>query len=124
MTYPHIHKLVLVGLLMMGVFGGEVVAQTTSLPQRHVVKIQDFAFQPPQITVAPGDTVVWVNKDFVPHFVSLANGRWQSDVLEEDKTWELLVDETGSFHYVCIFHPEMAGEVTAHGHSALSLNQP
>lgn len=116
MTYRHIQKLIMVSVLMMSAFGGEVLAQTTSLPQRHVVQIQDFAFQPPQITVAPGDTVVWVNKDFVPHFVSLADGKWQSEILEEGQSWELLVDESGRFHYVCIFHPEMAGDVTSHRH--------
>lgn len=114
MTYHKINLLLIVGLLVVGTFDGEVVAQTTSLPQRHVVQIQGFVFQPAQITVAPGDTVVWVNRDFVPHFISVAGGKWQSDVLEENQSWELLVDETGSFSYVCVFHPKMTGVITTH----------
>ncbi len=96
---------------MTGIFGGEVVAQTASLPQRHVVEIRDFAFQPPHIVVEPGDTVVWINKDFVPHFVSLVDGKWQSNLLEENQSWKLLVKEAGFFNYECVFHPEMTGKV-------------
>ena len=104
---------------MVGIFGGEVVAETTSLPQRHTVHIQGFAFRPPHLTVAPGDTVVWVNGDFVPHFVSIADGKWQSPVLEEGQSWELVVEEAGKFQYLCVFHPEMTGDVRApNTHSA------
>ena len=123
MTYPQIHKLVLVGLFMMGAFGGEVMAQTASLPQRHVVQIRDFAFHPSHIVVDPGDTVVWVNKDFVPHFVSLVDGKWQSDVLEENQSWKLLVTKTGFFNYVCVFHPEMTGKVIAGDQHSHTHNQ-
>ncbi len=112
------------GLLLTGVFGGEVVAQTASSPQSHVVEIRDFAFHPTHIVINPGDTVAWVNKDFVPHFVSIADGKWQSDILEEDQTWEHIADERGSFHYICIFHPEMAGDFMAHSRPSQIMNQP
>src|SRR5215204_5419560 len=32
------------------------------------VSIQNFAFNPPDITVTPGTTVTWVNNDSVPHY--------------------------------------------------------
>ncbi|MGB0911192.1 MAG: plastocyanin/azurin family copper-binding protein [Nitrospirales bacterium] len=112
MTSYTINVLLIVGLLVGGVYDREVFAQTTSLPQRHVVQIESFAFQPPHITVVPGDTVVWVNRDFVPHFISVGEGTWQSNVLEEHQSWELVVNETGSFSYVCVFHPKMMGIVT------------
>ncbi len=114
MTSHKINMLLIVGLLVVGAFDREGLAQTTSLPQRHVVQIDGFVFQPPQIRVVPGDTVVWVNRDFVPHFISVGEGKWQSDVLEENQSWELVVNETGSFSYVCVFHPKMIGIVTIH----------
>ncbi len=114
MTFHKINVLLLVGLLVGGAFDREVLTHATSLPQRHVVQIKGFAFQPPQITVLPGDTVVWVNQDFVPHFISVAEGKWQSVVLEENQSWELVVKETGSFSYLCVFHPKMIGIVTTH----------
>lgn len=105
MRYVNIRIGLLVEVLMVGIFGGEVVAKVTSLPQRHIVHIQGFAFRPPHLTVAPGDTVVWVNGDFVPHFVSIADGRWQSPVLVEGQFWELVVDEAGKFQYLWCFTP-------------------
>ena len=113
MPFPQEYRFVIMGLLLVGLFSGEVVAQTAPSPQRHVVEIRDFAFHPSHIVVAPGDTVVWVNKDFVPHFVSLVDGKWQSDVLEEHQSWKLFVTEAGFFNYVCVFHPEMTGKVIA-----------
>ncbi len=114
MTVHKINVLLILGLLVVGAFTREVLAQATSLPQRHVVQIQGFAFQPPLITVVPGDTVVWVNRDFVPHFISVDEGKWQSVVLEENQSWELVVKETGSFSYLCVFHPKMIGIVTTY----------
>lgn len=99
----------IVGLIALGIFSGEAVAQTASLPQRHVVHIEAFAFQPPQIIVSPGDTIVWVNQDIVPHFISIAEGQWQSPIIEEGQSWEMVVDQTGSHAYICVFHPKMMG---------------
>ncbi len=124
MRYSQIHRFVIVVLLMTGVLGGEVVALTTSSPQRHVVEIRDFAFHPAHIIVDPGDTVVWINKDFVPHFVSLVDGKWQSNALEENQSWKFVVEKAGFFNYVCVFHPEMTGKVISGDQPSLVQHQP
>jgi plastocyanin len=36
----------------------------------HQVSIEGMKFVPETVEVAPGDTVTWTNKDFVPHTVS------------------------------------------------------
>ena len=36
-------------------------------PKTHTVTIEAMRFQPETLTVAAGDTIVWVNKDVVPH---------------------------------------------------------
>ena len=36
-------------------------------PKTHTVTIENFGFQPESLTVTRGDTIVWVNKDLVPH---------------------------------------------------------
>ena len=100
-------------LVALGIFSGEAVAQTASLPQRHIIQIVAFAFQPPQITVSSGDTLVWVNNDIVPHFLNIAEGQWQSPVIEEGQSWEMVVDQAGSYAYLCVFHPKMTGAFSA-----------
>lgn len=99
----------IISLLALGIFNEEAVAQTASLPQQHVIHIEAFAFQPPQIIVSPGDTIVWVNQDIVPHFLNIGEDQWQSPVIEGGQSWEMVVDQTGRFAYICVFHPKMAG---------------
>lgn len=80
-------------------------------PQRHVVDIRDFAFDPPSLSVAVGDTVVWTNRDIVPHTVTIAGGDSDSGAIEEGQSWEFTVTTSGRLDYGCGFHPSMAGEI-------------
>ena len=57
--------LVLAGVVLAGVAawpGPDPVP-----PRRHVVEIRGMAFHPAVLEIHRGDTVVWVNRDFVPH---------------------------------------------------------
>jgi len=80
-----------------------------SQSRQHVVEIQAFQFQPKQLTVAPGDTVVWINRDIVPHTVTENAGSWRSQPLEEGQSWKVVVERQGSSGYFCEFHPHMTG---------------
>ena len=42
------------------------------VPQRHVVEIRGMAFHPEALEVRRGDTVVWINRDMVPHTATTA----------------------------------------------------
>ena len=77
--------------------------------QRHVVAMRDFGFEPQHLTVAPGDTVVWVNRDIVPHTATQSNEQWDSDTLQEGESWSLVVQDVGRQAYSCRFHPTMKG---------------
>lgn len=96
---------------------GEVVSvpllSTASLPRRHVVDIRGFQFQPQRVMVAPGDTIVWINRDIVPHTVTASGGTWRSHQLEEGQSWEIVVEQNGPLTYFCEFHPHMTGELSA-----------
>lgn len=84
-----------------------------SQPRHHQVDIQTFQFQPKQLTVAPGDTIVWINRDIVPHTVTENGGTWRSQPLEEGQSWEMVVDHHGPFTYFCEFHPHMIGVLSS-----------
>ncbi len=76
----------------------------------HAVRIKNFAFEPARLEVQPGDTVVWTNDDIVPHTATAKPG-FDSKGIEPGKSWRFVVGATGSFAYVCTFHPTMTGEV-------------
>ena len=83
-----------------------------SAPQTHTVIIHNFAFQPAELTVNVGDTVVWKNTDIVSHTVTAADGSFDSDEIKSGKSWKLVAKKAGTFAYACSPHPNMRGTLT------------
>ena len=48
------------------------------------VRIDNFTFSPPTLTVAPGTTVTWVNGDDIPHAVAAKDRSFRSKTLDTD----------------------------------------
>ena len=84
-----------------------VAAGDRPTSQTHTVTIEGMRFQPEVLTVAPGDTVVWVNKDLVPHTATSQAGGFDSKDIQADKSWRHTIQTTGEFAYICTFHPTM-----------------
>lgn len=78
--------------------------------ETHVVTIEGMAFTPSSLTVRRGDTVVWRNKDAVPHTAS-ASGRFDSGKIPAGKSWRHAMKKAGSYDYVCTYHPGMKAAV-------------
>ena len=91
--------------VVLGTMGAVTGDQPKS--QTHTVTIEGMRFQPEVLTVAPGDTVVWVNKDLVPHTATSKAGNFDSKLIEADKSWNYTVRTKGDFAYICTFHPTM-----------------
>ena len=91
--------------LIMGVAG--LTADDRAKPKTHTVTMENIRFQPQSLTVARGDTVVWVNKDVVPHTATSRAGGFDSQVIPAEKSWRFTVRKTGDFAYICTFHPTM-----------------
>src|SRR5690606_33799554 len=45
---------------------------------KHVVEMREFKFVPARVEAAVGDTIVWVNKDAVPHTATDSAAAWDS----------------------------------------------
>lgn len=78
------------------------------------VEIRELKFQPAEITVAPGTTVRWVNRDPLAHTATAA-GSWDSGLLEPDATFERTFTAPGRHEYLCTPHPFMTGVVIVEG---------
>ena len=92
-------------------FSGVARAQK-SAPQTHTVVIHNFAFNPAELTVNVGDTIVWKNTDIVSHTVTAADGSFDSDEIKPGKSWKLVAKKAGTFAYACSPHPNMHGKFT------------
>ncbi len=77
------------------------------------VVIDNFAYAPREITVAPGTRVTWVNHDDSPHTVtSTAKPKaFDSGAMDTDATFAFTFAAPGTYEYFCAVHPRMTGKV-------------
>lgn len=73
----------------------------------YVVVIEQMRFDPPDLTVARGDHVVWINKDLFPHTATSDARAFDSRDIAPDASWSHVVRETGRYAYSCTLHPTM-----------------
>jgi plastocyanin len=76
-----------------------------------VVRIQNFAFMPQTLTVAPGTIVAWTNSDQIPHTSTAKNNLWDSHPIQPGATFERKFDTAGTYTYGCSIHPFMQATV-------------
>ena len=81
--------------------GGEVVE----------IVISDLSYGRAEVTVAPGTTVRWVNRDPVAHTATADDESWGSPMLEEGGAFERVFREPGRHPYHCVPHPFMQAVV-------------
>ena len=80
------------------------------IPRLHHVQIKNMKFEPAQITVAKGDTIVWTNLDIVSHDVTEEKTKaWTSAPITMGKTWKMAAQESAD--YYCSIHIVMKGKI-------------
>ena len=84
---------------------------STNASVHHAIKINQFTFSPPTLSVRAGDRVTWINLDIVPHTASAFDGSWDSGQLGPNDSGEIVVSENLAESYLCRFHPSMIGEL-------------
>jgi plastocyanin len=83
-----------------------------STPKMWSVTIEDFDFDPADVAIQPGDTVMWVNRGNTPHTVTSDDGQFDSEALNPGESFMFTFPEAGTFSYHCEIHPFMTGSVT------------
>lgn len=76
------------------------------------VTIVARAYQPAQLTVEDGQTVLWTNRGFGPHTVTALGGEFDSGRLNMGESFKVTFTTPGTFPYKCTVHPSMRGSVT------------
>jgi plastocyanin len=75
------------------------------------VSIANFVFAPPEITIAPGESVTWTNDDGAPHGLEFHDGGPGTDLLLPGVSFSRRFDRPGTYDYNCSVHPYMTGRV-------------
>ena len=77
------------------------------------VTIDNFKFSAPELSIPVGTTVVWTNRDDIPHTVTSADGPrlFASRPLDTDDHFSFRFDHAGRYGYFCSLHAHMQGVV-------------
>ena len=102
------------GLIARLAFAATILAALAAAPAKAgetAVKIANFTFDPPQVTVKAGTTVVWTNEDDIPHTVTSSTQAFKSQVLDTDQKYSFTFATPGTYKYFCALHPHMTGTI-------------
>ena len=105
--------------LLAGCGGGDSGSSADSEPPRSVsVDIKDFKYGPPEVRVASGGTVTFVNRDRADHTATTGEGaaaEFDTGRLATGDSKPLRLAKPGRYAYICTFHPSMKATVVVEG---------
>jgi amicyanin len=108
-----------VALITSAITAGTLATSATSTAEAAApvasVKIANFTFQAPVVTVKPGTAVTWTNDDDIPHTVTANNGSFKSKVLDSGDRFSFTFAKAGEYAYFCSLHPRMTGKIIVKG---------
>jgi plastocyanin len=87
------------------------MSKAAPAPVAAAVRIDNFTFKDPVVTVKPGTTVTWTNGDDIPHTVVAKDGSFKSKVLDTGDRFSFTFAKVGQFGYFCSLHPHMTGTI-------------
>jgi amicyanin len=119
MKKDFVHTAVLGGLLgllagvaaMAAPIGATLIGATLTGAEETAVKIDNFTFAPPRVTVKAGTTVTWTNEDDIPHTVASTTRTFKSKTLDTDDKFSFTFATAGVYDYFCSLHPHMTGTI-------------
>ena len=102
-------------LTLAGLFAilglGLAASNRPALAEDATIKIANFTFDPPTLTVKAGTTVTWVNADDIPHLVTDKDGKFHSSALDTNDKFSQTFSTAGTVEYFCAIHPKMTGKI-------------
>ena len=104
-------RAVVVAMLFGPLVGALLAFGAVAAEEANVVTIDNFSFTAPELTVAVGTTVKWVNHDDIPHNVVASNKAFRSKPLDTDDAYSFTFASAGSYDYFCGLHPKMQGKI-------------
>ncbi len=102
-----------IGMGTIAIGQKNLLAGAQQKPEATEVKIDNFSFGPGTLTVPPGTTVTWTNRDDIPHTVVSTDDpkTFKSKVLDTDEKFSFTFSKAGTYPYFCSIHPKMTGKV-------------
>ncbi len=104
-------NVLIISLLLLACFSSRATT--------HIITTQNFSFSPPSINVTLGDTVkwIWVSGTHTTSSMTVPAGAaaWNAPLNNTTTSFTYVPTVTGTYNYVCNFHPTMMGMFTVAG---------
>ena len=104
-------RALVVAMLLGPLFGAALAFRTVAAEGPSDIKIENMSFGPKDLTISPGTTVTWVNRDDIPHSVVDKNKAFRSKTLDTSNSFSFTFANAGTFDYICGLHPQMTGKI-------------
>ena len=77
------------------------------------IRIDNFTFEPAEVTIPVGTKVTWVNHDDVPHTAtsSAKPRQFDSGTLDTDEQFSYVFTAPGTYDYFCALHKHMTARI-------------
>ena len=98
-------------LPLLAVLALAVLLAPAAMAKEHKVSIKDLKYNPRELKVKKGDTVVWTNSDERDHTVTADDGSFKSLNLGDGDHFTQKFDKAGKYKYHCEYHPRMKATV-------------
>lgn len=91
---------------------GIAISQSPQATPSLTIHLKNTKFVPDSASVPAGSTIVFVNDDPVAHTVTAKDQSFDSKDIGPGKSWQTTFSKAGTYAYMCIYHPGMAGQLT------------
>lgn len=106
-----INKTALLLVALTAIFmGASCKKEDKGSPGANEIWLEYKAYNPPQLVVTPGTTVVFTNKDNANHTVTSTSGAFDSGVVKNGNTFSYTFNDPGTHYFYCNFHASNSAE--------------
>ena len=85
-------------------------SQAAAAPRVYTIVIDKMKFGPVPAGIRSGDTILWVNRDFLKH-TATARDKSFNLVLPPRTSGKTVIKHSGIIAFYCIYHPGMTGSL-------------
>ena len=96
-------------------FNAPVIAPISEVPvfsgSVENLRMLEFTYLPPTVTISAGTMVNWTNGDKVPSDVVANDGSFNSGVMDTGASYNYVFTTAGTYDYHSSLHPTMKGKI-------------